>query len=390
MTNTRLWKLTSALLLSGALLAACQPAEDEANVDEPEEVVAPELDNGDEVDETNEPEENGETDEEPDDVDEVSQDLEVWFPRLENVLLEYEGDGMEGSSFTRYPQFAHDDTLQMVEMNSGTHVVTIYEYTDDHIEEIFIRPETYFRENFMDTGLSSELEGFYYILQLPIEEGHSWENPNGTTSEITDVGLEMDTPVGTVEAIEVTTIHEDGINTYYYGENIGLIETRSHFGENENDFEVISQLVGYHEDQPEEFPVTIYTLDEQALGLDAIPVTMELNTNDPARITLAELMKAEAPESDYTPMITEGVDINFMYLREDGVVHADFSVELVDEMNAGAGIENMILLGIVNTIGGYYNVQEVELTVDGGPYESGHIIVQPGETLQVDHSIVNE
>ncbi|GAA0354630.1 GerMN domain-containing protein [Alkalibacterium iburiense] len=386
MKKGTLWKVTT-LALSGLILSACQPAE-EGPVDEPEEVVAPEPDNGDEDNGTVEPDENGETDEEENTGETVSQDLEVWFPRLENVRLEYEGDSMEGSSFTRYPQFVLDDTLQIVEKNAGTHVVTIYEYTDDAIEEIFIRPETYFRENFMDTGLSSEQEGFYYVLQLPIEVGNTWENPNGTQSEITEVGLEMDTPLGTVEAIEVTTTHEDGINTYYYGEDIGLIEVVAHYGE--DDFEVISQLVGYHEEEAEEFPVTIYTLDEQALGLDAIPVTMALNTNDPARLALADLMKAEAPDTDYTPMITEGVAINFMYLREDGVVHADFSVELVDEMNAGAGVENMILQGIVNTIGGYYQVDEVEITVDNGAYESGHIVVQPGETLSVDHSLVNE
>lgn len=392
MKDKWLMKVTTVFLASGLFLAACQSTEEEPVADPDEEVVAPEPDDGDTDTGGDETDDSGDTEDpidDTDDVSEISQDLEVWFPRLENVLLEYEGEGMEYASFTRYPQFTHDTTLQMVESTSGTDVITIYEYTDEHIEEVFMRPETYFREDFMDTGLSSELSGFYYTLQLPIEEGHSWENPNGTTSEITAVGIEKETPIGVVEAIEVTTIHEDGINVYYYGENIGLIEIVAQYGE-DKESEIISRLVGYHEDAAEEFPMTIYTLDEQALGLDAIPVTMSLNTNDPARVTLAEYMKAEAPDTGYTPVLTEGVDINFMYLRQDGVVHVDFSSELIDEMNAGAGIESMILQGIVNTIGEYYGVQDIQLTVDGESYESGHIVIEDGQTWPVDFSNVNE
>ena len=71
------------------------------------------------------------------------------------------------------------------------------------------------------------------------------------------------------------------------------------------------------------------------------------------------------------------------------MVHVDFSTDL-SAMNAGSGIEAMTLQGIVNTIGDYYHVDEVLLTLDNEPYESGHILLNEGETWPVDYGNVNQ
>ena len=383
------WKKASVLFIAGMVLSACGT---DNTIDEPldeEEVVAPDVDENVTDDGTNDDDTNDSDEDTNGETDQVSQDIETWFPRLENTLLEYEGEGMEYSSFTRYPQFAHDDTLQMLESTGGTDVAIIYEYTENQIEEVFIRPETYFREDFVDTGLESEHSGFNIILQAPIEVGHSWESPNGTTSEITEVGIEMDTPMGSVEAIGVTTIFEDGIEVSYYGEGIGLIQREMVQGDDE-ETKVTSRLTAFEDNKAEEIPLTVYGVDDQALGIDAVPVTMSLMTNDPARLTLASLMRGESPETEGLYLLTEGVEINYMYLGHDGIVHVDFSSELVNEMNAGSGTEGLLLQSIANTIGGYYGVQEIALTVDGGSYESGHILLEEGDTLTVDHSNVNQ
>lgn len=77
-------------------------------------------------------------------------------------------------------------------------------------------------------------------------------------------------------------------------------------------------------------------------------------------------------------------------MNEDGRVYVDFSRDLVEEMNAGSGTEMLILQAIVNTIGEYYGVEEVVLTVEGNPYESGHILMEEDQAFEVDHSQVNE
>ena len=65
------------------------------------------------------------------------------------------------------------------------------------------------------------------------------------------------------------------------------------------------------------------------------------------------------------------------------------SDDFITEMNAGASFENLILQSLTNTLGNYYGVQEVYLTIDGGPYESGHIKIEEGEPLLVDYDNVN-
>lgn len=389
MNKMKTTRLLSSFVISGLLLSGCgwfdDPDTDTDSPDIEEEVPA---DGTEDADTDPEQDTDSEEDTEDDEDAEVDQDLSVWFPQVEDTLLDYEGEGNEFAPFTRYPQFVKDDTMQMVESTGGTDIVTIYEYTDDEIKEIFVRPETYFREDFQDTGLESEQEDFEIILQLPLEEGHSWESPSGSTSEITGVAIDKELPIGNVTALEVTRTFVNGSETVeYYGEDIGLIERV--FKTEEAGSDVRSTLSSRSENTPEEFPVTVYTVDDQAMGLESTSVTMELFTNEPARLALAEILRGQAPDTETDQVIAESTEINFMYLRQDGVVHADFSVDLAD-MNAGSGVEAMILQGIVNTIGGYYNVEEVLLTLDNEPYESGHIALEEGETWSVDYSNVDQ
>lgn len=388
MGNFKQLRYISLVFSTGLILSGCGgDTTEEPDPETPDdEVTAPGLDeDNDQGEETPDDESNGEV-EDDDEDSAVSQDLETWFPKIEDTLLEFEGDGIEYASFSRYPQFAHDGTYQLVESTSGTDVVTVYEYTNEEVREVFVRPETYFRDDFVDTGLSSNQDEHEILLQLPIEVGHSWESPTGSLSEITDADFEIDTEFGTYDAIEITRTIEDNEIIYYYADGIGLVERISNPGDDET--EITSTLVTQAENQPEELPLTIFSLDDQGERLIASTVTLELFTNDPVRLALEDVLKGEAPDTESAAMITDGVDINYMYLGDDGIAYADFSVDLIEEMNAGSGIESLIIQGIVNTIGGYYTVDEVLLTVDGEPYASGHLEMSDGDTWSVDHSAV--
>lgn len=388
MKHFKMRRLLSSFLVTTLFLSGCglfgesDTETDSENAVNSDENLSDESGSDEPSDEATD-EENSE-----DDEAEIDQDLTVWFPKLENTLLDYKGDGNEFAPFTRYPQFVKDDTLQMVESTAGTDVVTVYNYSDDEIKESFVRAGTYFREDFADTGLESEQGNFQIILQKPLELGHSWESPDGSTSEITDVSVNKDLPLGSIEAIEVTQQYENNSETIdYYGKDIGLIEQI--FKSDDDTITVTSTLSTQAADTPEAFPITVYSIDDQALGLDKSTVTMELETNEPARLAMAEILKGQTPDTEESQILKESTEINFMYLRQDGVVHVDFSTDL-SAMNAGSGIEAMTLQGIVNTIGDYYHVDEVLLTLDNEPYESGHILLNEGETWPVDYGNVNQ
>ncbi|MGH4051718.1 MAG: GerMN domain-containing protein [Clostridium sp.] len=75
-----------------------------------------------------------------------------------------------------------------------------------------------------------------------------------------------------------------------------------------------------------------------------------------------------------------------LYLNKDGIVYVDFTKEIVSEMDAGAGYEVQVLQCITNTLGRYYNVKKVYITIEGNPYYSGHILMKKGEFFTVDLS----
>lgn len=373
-------KFLAGLLVSTLFLTACQTQGADDN-EEPDQ----ETSSSQQETESSKAEESSELDEGNDNGEqEVSQDLKSWFPPLEDTYLEYEGEGNEFAAFTRYPQFTHEDTLQMAEATGGTTIVRIYEYSDNQVEEIFSRPETYFREDFTDTGLASGSDNLMILLQKPIELNHSWESPNGAVSEITGLDVEVETPLGRMEALEVTSTHDGYTTLSYYAEGIGLIKRVAEQGENQED-DVTSTLMTFDEETAEKLPVTIYSLDDEALNIVSHPVEFELYTNDPVRVTLADYMAGRESEEEIGVLLPEETEINYMYLRQDGIAAVDFSKELIENMNAGAGIEAMILQAAVNTIGDYYDVEEVLLTVEEEPYSSGHILLEKDETMRVDY-----
>jgi len=53
-------------------------------------------------------------------------------------------------------------------------------------------------------------------------------------------------------------------------------------------------------------------------------------------------------------------------------------------MNAGSSYESLILQSITNTIGTYYGVDKVYITVEDKPYVSGHIEMKKGEFFTVN------
>ena len=382
MLFNRLDKVLGSLLVSTLFLTACQGRDVEEVEDPDQETTSSQQ----ESTSSHVEEESSHSDEEEskDPEQEVSQNLKSWFPPLEDTYLEYEGVGNEFASFTRYPQFTYENTLQMTESTGGTDVVRIYEYSDNQVEEMFSRPGTYVREDFVDTGLSSGSDNLVILLQKPIELNHSWESPNGTVSEITDLDVEIETSEGIIEALEVTSTHEGYTTLSYYGEGLGLIKRISKQGENGED-DITSTLLSFNEEVAEELSVTIYSLDDQALNIVPHSVQLELYTNDPVRLTLADYMTGQSGEEDIGQLLPAGTTINSMFRRQDGIAEIDFSSELIDEMNAGAGVESMILQAMVNTIGDYYDVEEVLFTVEGEPYSSGHILLEEGETMRVDY-----
>jgi hypothetical protein len=332
-----------------------------------------ETDNGEEIDT------NGQSTE-----DEVNQDLSAWLPRLDNVVYSYEGIGNEFAEYNWTPQFNQDDYYQVANQNPGTTLVEIFEYREDEIVRTFQRGETYFRDNFTEIGSFPDERQEEVLLKAPIEVGNSWSNED-SDYEITAIDHEIEVPYGTFNAIEVTITTDDAVTKRYYAEDVGLV---SEIFESEGMI-VESNLESVETDTPEILPFTVFVPDDQAMGMDQVEAELALNTNDPARVAITELLSGQADGFENINILPEGTTINYLFLNNDNIVEVDVSSEFEENMNAGSTGELFAVYTLVNTLSQYYGAQEVLLTVDGEPYEGAHMALQEGETLAFNEDMVN-
>ncbi len=297
-----------------------------------------------------------------------------YFPNTENTKYDYEGEGNEFAYYTVYTDYSKDNRIQTRTNNGGTEVVKVLEIKDGQLMEIFSRPETYFRENFLD----KEYEGGNIILKEPLEKGNTWTLKDGSKRTITNVDMEITTPMGTYKTLEVTTEASNYKNVDYYAKDIGLIKTIS-TGEG---YEVSSNLRTIEKDVSLIQNVNVYfpSLEEDIYYY--ITKEISFKTNDDAKDVIEKMVK---DNEDQATVISTNTKLNNLYLNdEENMVYVDFSKEFVSEMNAGSGFEAMILQSITNTLGNYYGVDKVYITLDGKPYESGHILMKEKEPFIVN------
>lgn len=313
--------------------------------------------------------------EEPDNGEKVS--IEELYPITENTKYSYEGEGNEFATYVSFVDYVSNNRIQNRTNNGGTETVNVYEIKDDQLTLLYSRGETYFRHNF----LNKEYGEGKVLLKGPLEEGNSWAYDENTTATITNLSKEIVTTLGNYQAIEVTLEGEQGKTVNYYAKDVGLIKTISS-GES---YEVSSTLSSIENNIPLIQTIALFYPNTDG-SIDTIDVQIEFNTNDEPKDIIEEVVK----ELSVYEILSPNTIINELYFdEEENSVHIDLSDDFISEMNAGASFENLILQSLTNTLGNYYGVQEVYLTIDGGPYESGHIRIEEGEPLLVDYDNVN-
>jgi spore germination protein GerM len=213
----------------------------------------------------------------------------------------------------------------------------------------------------------------------PLVKGTEWKLPDGRKRYISGTEVTVDTPSGKYSTIEVTTEEDGGKSLDYYAPEVGLVKSVYISG----DMEVTSTLSKINTNTPFTQEISIFYPDSDE-KIYVEPLTLTFRTGDDTRLILEEALHQEAAKESYLPLASSNTSINELYLDKDNIVHVDFSTDLVKDMNAGAGYETLILQSITNTLGSYYGVDQVIITMDGKPYESGHILMKEGETLKVD------
>ncbi|NBG87963.1 GerMN domain-containing protein [Isachenkonia alkalipeptolytica] len=303
-----------------------------------------------------------------------------FYPFLQNVRLHYDGAGSEYVEEKIHFDYVYENRAQIRRQTGGTTLLEVIHHDDGKVYSVFQKGESYRRESFYNLDLL-EVEDAEILIMDPIEIGTQWEVREGVLREITNVGMILATPAGEFEVIEVTTYEEDSTFTVYYGKDYGKVKTLFEADETE----IYTELVDVDEDYQVVEEVTFFypefNEDRLVYFEEAIPLATNVEIED-----IFEQYFRRSPREDsdeYVGLMSENTSINFIRLnREDFVGHIDFSEEFVTEMNAGTTLESMILSSVVRTVGEYFRVGEVKLTIEGEPYTSGHFEFQEGEYLE--------
>jgi hypothetical protein len=326
---------------------------------------------------TNSEKPTGETTTSDTDKETQAYNLSDFYPFIENQKYTYEGNGNEYASYTMQADYAKDNKIQIRKNNGGTETVNVVEIKDGTLQIVFKKDECYYRENFLSKAQNKD----EILLKEPLVKGTSWTLSDGRKRSISNTDIEISTTAGTFKAIEVTTEDSTSKTIDYYGLNVGLIKTIY----KNSDSEISSTLSKIEKNSSLVQKVKFYYPNIDNDKLYYIEKDSAFNTNDITKMYFESELK-KSPNENLGKLLGNSVTINSLYLNDDGMVYLDLSENFIKEMNAGSGFEVMILQSITNTIGNYYGVDKVYITLNEKPYSSGHILKEKGEYFSVNTS----
>ena len=315
-------------------------------------------------------------------VEENKAAIADYFPLKSNVYMAYEGSGNEYAEEQIYVDHLTDNTIQIRSTNPGTTTVKVYKIANGELQLVFFQGETYYLADFTTmTGSTPDI-----LLKEPLVKGTEWTSPQGDKRYISDVDADVETPSGQYKALVVTTESADSTTRYYYVKDIGLVKKEFVSG----DTTVTTSLKTIKTDAANEINVTFYYPDFKQEKLAYVNKKLTYKTND-SLIPAFEDNFRNPPGTQLTKDISDNTKINVMYLdQEKGMANIDFTKSLVTDMNAGSGLEGMILQSIVNTLGSYYQVEKVFIRLDGEPYQSGHFMLTEDNWFTPDYTNSHE
>ncbi len=303
-----------------------------------------------------------------------------YFPFTPNVHRGYLGTGIEYAGFESWVDFITADTIQIRSNNTGTETVSVYKIENGELKNVFSQGETYYVYDYTAMNTMNDV-----LIKEPIAVGTTWTLPSGDQRTITDVDASVTMPYGAFTGVlEVTTTNPDSVIKDYYAPGIGFIKQA--FIPNEDpDNPIVSELQVYETDAYLSQNIQTFYPDSgsgTAYKVTYMNQTVPFSTNDTAASVFERILKTAPSSSSLTPVMSPDAALNSLTMdTQTNVLTVDVSAQFITGMNAGASYEGMILESLADTLGRYFQTDKIQLTVDGGPYESGHFLFNDGDYL---------
>ena len=134
--------------------------------------------------------------------------IKDYFSFNENSEYVYEGKGNEYASYNVFVDYLTENRVQLRTNNGGTEVVKVLENKDGKLTMLLSRAECYYRENLTQSPSSNE----EILLKEPLIKGTTWTLSDNRKRYISNVDVEVTTPLGKYKTLEVTTENKEDKN----------------------------------------------------------------------------------------------------------------------------------------------------------------------------------
>lgn len=284
-------------------------------------------------------------------------ELSNYLPYVAYQLKQFSN---ESGSYTTYVDFFDESNrvMQVREIVGATNYVNIYEWSEQAIQLTARHENIALFEN-LTQDVSSTPDANLTLLSAPVAVGTTWSYDGTHTSQI--VGLYESLTLGEqqyTEVVEVSTPFEAYDLRQYYASGDGLILTRyvdnaevstgEQFWQVTGNSHQVMMILNRDVAQPQ-------TEGEYLLSLEKVPFAYQ--TND----SLARAFQRLFTDLGW---ITDDVVVNSLTVDEAGVANLDFSAGVVAAFNQHPSTETSIIPAIVTTLGHYFDVTQVRLTVN--------------------------
>ena len=310
--------------------------------------------------------------------------IKDYFHYSKNQKFTFECEYNKYSSFNVTISYLTEYSAQLRYSNCNAQTTRILTNKDGKLIITGIRYGSCYMEDLTNKNIdTSEI-----LLKEPLIKGTAWTLPDKSKRYISNENVKVTTPLGEFIALEVTTDYKDSTLLSYYVKNIGMV--KSVLMLKNIQISPLSFIINNESTSLSKIEFnTILTEDVEFYYpnvvddcLNFITKKLVFYTNDNAMQKITTAYKL-LPKGNIESVLSPNTKINYLYLG-NGLVFVDFTKELVSEMDAGTGYELMILQSITNTLGRYYHVDQVYITIAGEPYTSGSIIMDEGDFFTVN------
>lgn len=288
----------------------------------------------------------------------------------------------ETGMYTTYADYVDqaNRVMQVREIVGAGTFLSVYRWDDAQIQMTLRQENVALFENMM-TGSQSANEGALTLLSAPLTVGTTWLYDGQHQSQI--LALYDDVTLGELnfsQVIETSTQFEDYDLRQYYAAGEGLIGTRYVTANEANQAEEFWQVTAntHQVMMIVNQTIAIPQASETAqLVMEKVPFAFQ--TNDSIASAFQRLFTEQA-------WITEDIAINSVSVDEAGIATVDFSSGVVAAFNQHPSKETGVIAAIVTTVGRFFDVSQVRLTVNSNGLLPDILPYPPNGIYQADDS----